>query len=119
MRPAYFISYSFEEKAMFTLKSDTLRNQRFVDSLQNLSFQEAFAHTRDAVMLHRFGDPAYATFLSGLSFWFHTGMRPAAIATEDFLLVRPLAEHWIHTGELRPSVLHEFNDAAHEMTAAV
>jgi hypothetical protein len=93
---------------MFNFRNDPLRNQMYVDSLLEMSFQEAFAHTRDEVMAHRFGDPAYATFLSGLSFWFHTGLRPAAIAAEDFLLLKPLAEHWIHTGELRPSVLAEF-----------
>ena len=100
---------------MFTLKSDPLLNQRYVDSLLGMSFQEAFTHTRDEITSHRFGDPAYATFLSGLSFWFHTGLRPAAISAEDFLLLRPLAEHWIHAGELRPSVLAEFNQAEPEL----
>ncbi|MGN6371243.1 MAG: hypothetical protein ACTHN5_23565 [Phycisphaerae bacterium] len=104
---------------MFTLKSDPVRNQLYVDSLHHMSFQQAFAHTRDQIMAHRFGDRAYATFLSGLSFWFHTGLRPAAIAAEDFLLLKPLAEHWIHTGELRPSVLHEFNLPEPELSHAV
>ena len=100
---------------MFTLKSDPLLNQRYVNSLSEMTFQEAFTHTRDEIMVHRFGDPAYATFLSGLSFWFHTGLRPAAISAEDFLLLRPLAEHWIHSGELRPTVLAEFNKVEPEL----
>jgi hypothetical protein len=99
---------------MFLTNLDTARSESFLKTLQHLSFQKAFAVTRDAVMAHRFGDPTYATFLTGLSFWFHCGIRPAAISTEEFLLLRPLAERWIQRGELRPSVLAEFDAAEHD-----
>jgi hypothetical protein len=104
----------FGEKVMVMLKHDTLRSQFFLADLQDLSFQKAFAVTRDAIMAHRFGDPAYATFLSGLSFWFHCGIRPAAITAEEFLLLRPLAERWIERRELRSSVLAEFDEVEQE-----
>ena len=104
---------------MLMFKQDTLRCELFLADLHDLPFQKAFAVTRDTVMLHRFGDPAYATFLTGLSFWFHCGLRPAAISTEEFLLLRPLAEQWIERGQLRPSVLAEFDAAANDIFHAI
>lgn len=81
---------------------------QLVDRIRGLDYVEMIRIGEQAA---RDAKPGERHLISDILFWLRHGIRPFGMSSEEFLLLRPLAEDLVARKQLKPGILDAFRDA--------